>query len=302
MSTLKTFTLAGLLFFFHHGAIADLIFSAPPRGSEAEERKTYEPLVKAMSEVTGVAIKYVHPRDFIEYSVNMQKGNYDIVFDGPHFSQWRVANLDHTILVNLPESLQFYVIVPREARNIKTLHDLIYSTVCAQMTPQLGTLQLLQNYAERAVEPELHLVRGEEKVMADFTAGKCKAAVLRDKRFYKFTADEQAAYSVIYKTQIAPNDAITVNRKLNEDQRKALVNLLTNPAAMQVAAPVFERFSRDAVAFKRAEPEKFKGLDKLLLLSFGWDVAKSSAGREAAKAEIAGDNATPSLGLSRDKP
>jgi len=254
---------------------AELIFSAPPRGSEADERAMYEPLAKAMTRAIGEEVKYVYPNGFLEYSVKMQKGEYDIVFDGPHFSQWRVENLHHSILVNLPENLQFVVIMQKPNDTVTTMHDLVYNKVCAQMTPQLGTLMLLSNYTEHAVEPQLHLVKGEEKVFTDFKNGECSAAVLRDKRFYKLSDADRARYKVIYRSNVAPNDAITVDDKFTKEQRMALIKLLTNPEDMKVAKPIFDKFSRNAVAFDKADPQKFDGLDQLLSLSFGWDHKKT---------------------------
>ena len=107
------------------------------------------------------------------------------------------------------------------------MRDLVYASVCAQMTPQLGTLMLIQNYYERASEPRLHLVHGEEKVYSDFLQGKCTAAVLRDKRFYKIPQAKRNAYKVIYTSPVAPNDAITVNDKLSLKQRKVLIAIFT---------------------------------------------------------------------------
>jgi len=270
MYTIRIVTILTLAFLTCSNALADLIFSAPPRGSEAEERATYEPLVQAISKAINEKVTYVYPRNFIQYSVNMQKGHYDIVFDGPHFSEWRKVNLHHTILVNLPEHLQFLVVTPKGRIHVNTLHDLVYEKICAQVTPQLGTLMLLQNYYNRATEPRMHLVRGEDKVFTDFANGKCTAAVLRDKTYYKMTAAERADYKIIYESPIAPNDAITADDKVTLAQRKKLVAFLTNPEAMKVAAPIFRRFSRNAVAFNVAKPSEFRGLDQLLQLSFGW--------------------------------
>lgn len=266
----KIVTVLSLIFFVNSNVFADLVFSAPPRGTEVDERATYEPMVFAMSRAIGEKIRYVYPRDFNEYSSDMQKGRYDIVFDGPHFSQWRVINLHHTLLVNLPENLQFLIIAPVADSNINTLKDLVFESVCAQWTPQLGTLMLLQNYYDRMVEPNLHLVHGEDKVYSEFENKKCTAAVLRDKSFYKMSEAQRAAYKVVYKSPIAPNDAITADDKVSPAQRKALVALLTNPKTAKVAHAVFDRFSKNATAFVVAKPEQFKGLDQLLLLAFGW--------------------------------
>jgi len=271
MHALRIITTLMLVLIAGHDALADLVFSAPPRGSEAEERATYEPLVKAISKTINEKVTYVYPRNFIQYSVNMQKGHYDIVFDGPHFSEWRVVNLHHTLLVNLPEHLQFLVVTPKGRIHVNTMHDLVYEKICAQVTPQLGTLMLLENYSDKATEPRLHLVKGEDKVFTEFTQGQCTAAVLRDKTFYKMSKAERANYKIIYTSPLAPNDAITANNKLNINQKKKLVALLTNPKAMKVAAPIFRRFSREAVAFNVAKPDEFRGLDQLLQLAFGWE-------------------------------
>jgi len=259
-----------------NSALADLIFSAPPRGTEAKERATYEPLAKAMSGVLGETVVYEYPRDFIQYSVEMQKGHYDIVFDGPHFSQWRVQNLKHQLLVNLPENLQFFVVAGSQNSHIKNLRDLLYQKVCAQLTPQLGTLMLLQNYYEHAVEPRMHLVRGEDKVFTDFEKGQCAAAVLRDKTYYKLSAEQQRKYKIIYKSNVAPNDAITVNAKLDAGKRKALIDLLTDSSKMQVAEAIFSRFSNNATAFNKLDPKQYDGLDQLLLMAFGWDIGNTA--------------------------
>lgn len=271
MHKFRIVTILTLALFASHDVLADLIFSAPPRGSESEERATYEPLVRAISKAINKKVTYVYPRNFIQYSVNMQKGHYDIVFDGPHFAEWRVVNLHHTLLVNLPEHLQFLVVTPKGRIHVNTLHDLVYEKICAQVTPQLGTLMLLENYFNKATEPRLHLVQGEDKVFTEFTHGQCTAAVLRDKTFYKLTKAEQADYKIIYMSPIAPNDAITVSNKINISQRKKLVALLTNPEAMKAAAQIFRRFSNQAVAFNVANPNEFNGLDQLLQLAFGWE-------------------------------
>jgi len=138
MHTSKFLSVLALVLSVNSNVYAELTFSAPPRGTEADERATYEPLAKAMSNALREQVRYVFPHDFNEYSFEMRKGRYDIVFDGPHFAQWRVANL--------PENLQFLVITPVAKTHINTLRDLVNESVCAQMTPQLGTLMLLQNY------------------------------------------------------------------------------------------------------------------------------------------------------------
>jgi len=116
----------------------------------------------------------------------------------------------------------------------------------------------------------MNLVRGEDKVLSDFTSGKCTAAVLRDKTFYKMSDADRAAYKIVYKSPVAPNDAITTSAKLTPEQRKALSALLTNPETATVARPIFDRFSKKANAFDVADPDEFKGFEDLLEIAHGW--------------------------------
>lgn len=274
----------GVLFLLFHGHVsAEIIFSTPPRNSEADSQAIYQPLVQAMSKAIGEKVIYEHPRNFIDYSLKMQNGHYDILFDGAHFAQWRATNLHHEILVNLPENLQFMLVTNASRANLNTLHDLLSAKTCAQWTPQLGTLMFLQNYTMTASQPNLHLAKTEDEVFKEFKAQNCDAAILRDKIIYKMPAAERATYKIIYKTPMAPNATMTASTKLSPEKRKALVALLTNADAMKVAKPILESFSRNAVAFNVANPDQFKGLDRLLELSFGWDMRQinnTAAGRQ----------------------
>ena len=61
-----------------------LVFSAPPRGSYAEEAAIYEPIVQLLSKVIGRKVDYKYSDNWLSYSKEMTEGGYDIVFDGSH--------------------------------------------------------------------------------------------------------------------------------------------------------------------------------------------------------------------------
>ncbi len=96
---------------FSASAAADLVFSAPPRESQAGGADSYAPLAQYLSKVTGQKVDYKYSDNWLSYQKEMQKGTYDLVFDGPHFVGWRMAKLGHVPLVKFPGNLSFVVIV-----------------------------------------------------------------------------------------------------------------------------------------------------------------------------------------------
>ncbi|MDH5424151.1 MAG: phosphate/phosphite/phosphonate ABC transporter substrate-binding protein [Gammaproteobacteria bacterium] len=49
-------------------------------------QKLYTSLLSYLSQNIGKKIELVLPRGYLDYINKMRKGNYDITFDGPHFS------------------------------------------------------------------------------------------------------------------------------------------------------------------------------------------------------------------------
>lgn len=267
----KLYALAGILLALPTLASAQLVFSAPPRGSEAEEKATYEPLTRAMSEWLGTEVVYEYPRDFMTYSFNMRDQHYDFVFDGPHFSSWRMENINHEAIVTLPERLVFFVVTPADNQTITDLDSLVMKKVCGQAPPQLGTLFLMSQFTNPAREPIIDVVKGEDNVFKALKSGECKVAILRDKVFAKMNPAERSKYRVLYSSRPVPNDAITAGPRVTASQRLMLREKLTDPGTAVVAEAIFKRFSNRAQTFEPAVANQFDGLNKLLeRLSYGW--------------------------------
>ena len=97
------------------------VFSAPPRESAQAAAEIYGPIAKYLSAATGKKVVYRQPSNWIAYQAEMRKGEYDLVFDGPHFNAWRAANLQHNILVKAPGEHSFVVVVKKDNDKIREL-------------------------------------------------------------------------------------------------------------------------------------------------------------------------------------
>ncbi len=83
--------------------LSDYLFVAPPRESLEQGNAIYKPIADFLTKATGEQFTYKHPNDWTEYSRGMKNGEYDLVFDGPHFVSWRIANVNHDVVAKLPQ-------------------------------------------------------------------------------------------------------------------------------------------------------------------------------------------------------
>ncbi len=125
--------------FLNLNASDELIFSTAPTQSPQQTVLIYQPLVDHLAKVTGRKIILKPARNFLEYTHGMQQGKYDILFDGPHFVSWRLAQHNHKVIAKLPGSISF-IIIGRDDANIKDYQALAGQKVCAFESPNLLSL------------------------------------------------------------------------------------------------------------------------------------------------------------------
>src|SRR5688500_13214269 len=80
-----------------------LVFTSPPRETPEEGERSYKPLVEYLSKAIGKPVVYKHPGTWGVYRTEMLAGKYDIVFDGPHFVDYRIQKLGHSAVAKLEE-------------------------------------------------------------------------------------------------------------------------------------------------------------------------------------------------------
>ncbi|MCW8955453.1 MAG: phosphate/phosphite/phosphonate ABC transporter substrate-binding protein, partial [Gammaproteobacteria bacterium] len=94
------------------------IFTAPPRETMEDGYKVYQPIADYLTKVTGQQFVYNHQNTWEEYVSGMRSEKYDLVFDGPHFVDWRIHNIEHHTIVKIPHLLQWRVIARKDDTSI----------------------------------------------------------------------------------------------------------------------------------------------------------------------------------------
>lgn len=235
-------------------------FSAPPRGTQAEEEALYQPVVQYLSRVTGKQVVYKHATNWLVYSRDMALGQYDLVFDGPHFNGWRQSRLQHTPIVKLPDDFVFVVVSRKDDARIKELKQLAGRTVCAHAPPNLGTLTLLSRFDNPSRQPQIVETQGWKGAYDGLMEGKCAATVLPIKNLKKF--DTANRTQVLYQHRALPNQAISAGPQIPADMQRKIAAALISPEGEAITRKLLDVYA--AKGFVPAQAEEYAGLGDLL--------------------------------------
>lgn len=253
-------------------AAAEYVFTAPPRETPDAGEKLYGPLAQHLSSLLNEKVTYKHPRSWIKYKKEMQKGSYDIVFDGPHFAAWRHENQNAQPVVKLPGTLSF-VLVARKDANITNKKDLIGKKVCTLPSPNLGAMTVYSMYPNQMSQPVFTFVKGGfVKVTKTMLKGKCVGAIMRTSFFHnKLSADDKAKLMLLETSRSYVNQGFTLNARIPQEKRKLIIKSLTTGEGKKAAMPILNRFSGKAKNFVAANEKEYGELNLLKKNNmFGW--------------------------------
>ena len=268
----RAFALISFLLCHVNLAMADLVLSAPPRESAEKGELYYGPLARSLSKILGETVVYQHPASWHDYTHKMRAGEYDIVFDGPHFAAWRMRHVNHAPVVRLPGHLGFVVMAKKLDEKTSSVRDLVGKEVCGLASPNLGTMAVFSVFDNPVIQPEIKIVKGGmHTVLKKFLEGECDYAVVRDKVYDNLPPFQKDGIKIIVRTTPLPNQTITINRKVEWAKRKKMADFIISSTGADAARELLSRFSNNDKFFIPAEEKEYDHLESLLEgVVYGW--------------------------------
>ena len=267
----KTIALVLSTLFCINNAVAanNFIFSAPPRGPVEAETKVYEPVARYLSKALGKTVTYQHPGDWLSYQAEMQKGAYDLIFDGPHFASWRMKRIQHEPLVVLPGKLIFMVFVRNDRKQVTNMKHLAGRTICGLAPPNLATLTVYDAFSDQPLrQPRIKQVKSFKNGFQQVIDRKCVAGVARDKLYKKL--DKENRTRVIYTSKGVANQGFSAGPRFTEQEKKKITKALLDKNNHQELETFHKRFNKSFALLKQASLIEYAGLDRMLENSWGF--------------------------------
>jgi len=238
----------------HLPSAKELVLSAPPRDSTEDGMRRFGPVADYLSQVLGRKVVYRHPGSWGVYQGAMQRGAYDIVFDGPHFNGWRLEKLGHHVLVKLPGEFTQAVVVRADEKHITDLKQLAGRQICAHAPPNLGTLVMLNEFDNPARQPAIRVTDGYRNIYQALQNGECVAAVLPVGHIKKSDPDGNHT-RIVFRGKSTPNQAFSAGPRLSAEEREKVTQALLAPAAASALASFREAYSLGKPLVRAADQE-----------------------------------------------
>lgn len=207
-------------------------FSAPPRETPEAGQAKYKPVAEYLSQVIGKKVVYEHPGNWGVYRSRMLKGEYDIVFDGPHFNGYRAAKMNHNIVAKIPKGHQFVVIVRKSNTRFKSLSQMGGRTFCTHAPPNLGTLTLLREFKNPSRQPVIVNTKGWSNIYVGVQTGRCTAGILPIINLEKLDRNLQFS-KIIFQARKLPNQAFSIGPRISKADQRKITQALIGPNATE---------------------------------------------------------------------
>lgn len=250
-------------------AADEYILTSPPRESKAKGTEVYQPIADYLTKITGQTFVYRYPQNWLTYQSDMQKGLYDIVFDGPGFIGWRMAKLGHVPLVKVPGNLAFVLITKKENDKIKELKDMAGHTICAFAPPNMSTLTVQYQFDNPARQPLIVEIKNFKAAYEGILSGKCKGGILQAKLYEELDKEKQTM-KVVFKSKPIANQAFTASSRIPPEMRQKITEGLLSPQGEAALAKLREEFKGQK--FVPATREEYEGLGVLLRDVWGFEI------------------------------
>ncbi len=247
----------------------ELVLSAAPREEGAEADAIFVPVAEYLSTILGKKVVFRHAGNWGVYQGLMQKGAYDIVFDGPHFNSWRVDRAQHNVLVKVPGDHVFVVLVKKDNDKIRELKQLAGRTLCAHAPPNLGTLTALNEFDNPARQPIIVNIDGWKNIYAGIMDGKCVAGVIPLKKLEQFEKDSSGKTKIVFRGATLPDNAISAGPRLNTQDQEKIARALLSPEGEKASTRLREKYA-SGKSFSAASNKEFAGLSTYLKNEWGY--------------------------------
>ena len=258
------------LFLVPAAAMAEYVFTAPPRETPEAGERIYRPIADFLTQATGEVFVYRHPQGWANYTKQMQGGAYDLIFDGSHFVSWRTENADHIALAKLPQLMVWTIVASRSDPFTDKLSKLKGRKVCAPSSPNLGMLTLFSNFPNPVREPVQIRTLSWRDGFDAVVAGKCYAAVLPETNLKMFDPNGQYT-KVLKRYDPMPNQAFTGGPRLSPQLKQRVRAALLSPEGQEATKGLRNRFAKGK-SLVAATNEEYRGVSVVLNNALGWGI------------------------------
>ena len=239
----------------------EFVLSSPPYQDRATSESAFVPMAEFLTNALGVTVRYEYAANWPIYLRNMQRSQYDILLDAPHFASWRMEKIEHSPVVKLNGDLQYILYRTNRRPRIENIEELKGKPVCANAIPDLDALTILDQYASPWAQPDIVVKQGPQNIHQGLLSNDCRAAILSRSQFESLV--DKRGIGILFESPSLSNFAVTVSPRLSQSQEQAVLNALLSPESV-VLNRGLEALLGQPIEWVATDPDEFRGYAYLL--------------------------------------
>lgn len=247
----------------------ELVLGAAPREDEDKANAIYGPVAEYLSTVLKRKVVFHHAGNWGVYQGLMQKGAYDLVFDGPHFASWRALNSGHTALLKVPGEHVFVVLVKKDNDKINNISQLAGRAICAHAPPNLGTLTVLNEFPNPARQPLIVNTDGWKNIYQAMLDNKCVASSVPLSKLEQFEKTGGRQAKIIFRGATMPDNALTAGPRISPADQEKIMRALMSPDGEKATEKLREKYAQGKSLVATSNKD-FVGLSAYLKNEWGF--------------------------------
>lgn len=239
-----------------------IVLAIQPVMSEAQTKAAYQPFADYLTKVTGKKIRIYTRPNFLAYWDTMRKGGeFDLVLDAAHFTDYRVQKQRYTVLAKIPDTVSYSLIV-RDTNLIFDPAELVGKRIATLGTPSIGAARLNAMYPNPVRQPIAIEVESAEVGMRNLVDGKVDAAILPTPIVSQRMA-QGGGITVVTTTEAIPHIALSaapsIEPALRERIRRAVIDAHKTDDGKKMLQQIgFERFDPATAAVYKDQANTLK--------------------------------------------
>jgi len=223
----------------------------------------YQPLASYLSQATGHEIKIFASANFVSYWEELRSNKkYDLALDAAHFTNYRVKNLNYTVLAKIADTVS-YSLITNEEDTYFDAEELIGQRIATSASPSIGGVRLLSLYPNPTRQPVFIGTNNFQDTLTKLKTKKVTAALIPT----PFISGDSSVNTIMV-TEPIPHMAISassrVNKTIQDKIRKALLEANTSTEGKQLYQQL------NLSGFEKANNLTYVGYERLLQDVWGY--------------------------------
>lgn len=243
-------------------ALAELTLAVHPVLPTEKTQAEFQPMARYLSAATGQPVKLVTTENFLSHWQMMKRGEYDLILDGPHFTDYRIKEMGYEVLAKFPEVVS-YTLVANEDLFVLEPRELIGHSIATTPSPALGALRLAELFPNPLRQPNIVEADDSQAAAERTLEGRADAAIVPTPLLNRYPA----LVPVVTTAQV-PAPAVSASESVPAQVRQTIKQALLQAEQNEAGRKMLEAINIDR--FEDTNAAEYDGYAKLLQGVWGY--------------------------------